>query len=144
MMIQIYEVMLPWKRWVNSISSQKVLFLDSLFLFWTALIVIYVTNSFVADDECVSIQLEATLANVRECVRCAHKVLMIHGDGCYVPNQVRFLMPSVEVHDWLLYTDEAKRIKKLKEWLALSRRCHGDCVSKTNITIMPLLLLGDV
>ena len=36
MMIQIYEVMLPWKRWVNSISSQKVLFLDSLFLFWTA------------------------------------------------------------------------------------------------------------
>ena len=37
MMIQIYEVMLPWKRWVNSISSQKVLFLDSLFLFWTAL-----------------------------------------------------------------------------------------------------------
>ena len=38
MMIQIYEVMLPWKRWVNSISSQKVLFLDSLFLFWTALI----------------------------------------------------------------------------------------------------------
>ena len=28
--------MLTWKRWVNSISSQKVLFLDSLFLFWTA------------------------------------------------------------------------------------------------------------
>ena len=30
-----------WKRCVNSISSQKVLFLDSLFLFWTALLVEY-------------------------------------------------------------------------------------------------------
>ena len=36
-MSQIYEELLPWKRCVNSISSQKVLFLDSLFLCWTAL-----------------------------------------------------------------------------------------------------------
>ena len=36
MLIQIYEV--------NSISSQKVLFLDSLFLFWTAFSAILFIN----------------------------------------------------------------------------------------------------
>ena len=48
MMIQIYEVMLPWKRWVNSISSQKVLFLDSLF---------FILDSLIYDIDIISVAL---------------------------------------------------------------------------------------
>ena len=90
-------------------------------------ILIYMSTSFVKDEECISFQLETTMNIVRENLRCAHKVLLIHVDECIVPMRVRCLMPSIEVHDWLHSVDNATRIRKLKKWLDSSRKCSGNC-----------------
>ena len=105
-------------------------------------ILIYMSTSFVNDDECISFQLETTMNIVRENLRCAHKVLLIHVDECSVPMRVRCLMPSIEVHDWLHSVDNATRIRNLKKWLDSSRKCSGNCGAKGQVGNVPTLIFN--
>ena len=84
--------------------------------------IFHITKFFLEDVECIQLQLELLLTFIQEKEISVNLVLIIHGDRCDLSFKVTKGLSGADIHDWVMSTDNEKRVKGIIDWLSDTKR----------------------
>ena len=99
----------------------------------TKYFILHITKSYLEDEDC-QLQIELLLSFIKENKVSGHRILIIHGDKCELPEKLILASTDLNMQDWIQIKNDNEKTENIIGWLEKMKKQQVTLLQSWHLT----------